>query len=157
MVLNHQIGVRFPVPLPAFAFGVFAAVFLGLGTTPHAHHAISSVYDSGHKVTLDGVVAQFQLVNPHPFLVIDVIDARDARGGTGEAQSWRLEMDNLWELAAIGVTASTLRPGDRVRVSGSLARAHGQRLYLLRLDRPVDGFWYEQVGQSPRIGTSSRR
>ena len=158
MVLNHQIGVRFPVPLPTFAFGRYLPPSSSAWRiTPQAHHSISSVYDSSRRVTLDGVVAQFQLVNPHPFLVIDVIDARDARGGTGEAQSWRLEMDNLWELAAIGVTASTLRPGDRVRVSGSLARAHDQRLYLLRLDRPVDGFWYEQVGQSPRIGTSSRR
>jgi hypothetical protein len=121
-----------------------------------AHHSISSVYDSSRRVTLEGVVSQFQLVNPHPFLVIDVIEPRDARGDTGTTQSWRLEMDNLWELAAIGITASTLRPGDRVRVSGSLARAQAQRLYLLRLDRPADGFWYEQVGQSPKISTSGR-
>ena len=107
-------------------------------------------------MTLEGVVSQFQLVNPHPFLVIDVIEPKDARGDTGTTQSWRLEMDNLWELAAIGITASTLRPGDRVRVSGSLARAQDQRLYLLRLDRPADGFWYEQVGQSPKISRSGR-
>jgi hypothetical protein len=124
------------------------------GLTLQAHHSISGVYDSSRRVTLDGVVAQFQLVNPHPFLVIEVIDPR---GDTSKAQSWRLEMDNLWELAAIGITASTLRPGDRVRVSGSLARAQDQRLYLLRLDRPVDGFWYEQVGQSPRIGGAPSR
>ena len=104
-------------------------------------------------MTLDGVVEQFQLVNPHPFLVIGVTDAR----GDARPQTWRLEMDNLWELAAIGITASTLRPGDRVRVSGSLARAQDQRLYLLRLDRPADGFWYEQVGQSPRIGGAPAR
>jgi hypothetical protein len=169
MVLNHQIGVRFPVPLPRFplpgvlalrhiaaikqrfvkgALAMVAAIAIS-GLTLQAHHSISGVYDSSRRVTLDGVVAQFQLVNPHPFLVIDVID-------TARTQSWRLEMDNLWELAAIGITASTLRPGDRVRVSGSLARTQDQRLYLLRLDRPADGFWYEQVGQSPRIGTSGR-
>jgi hypothetical protein len=133
-----------------------AALAIG-GLTLQAHHSISGVYDSSRRVTLDGVVAQFQLVNPHPFLVIDVVDPGDPRGDTGTAQSWRLEMDNLWELAAIGITASTLRPGDRVRVSGSLARAQDQRLYLLRLDRPADGFWYEQVGQSPRIGGASSR
>ena len=152
MVLNHQIGVRFPVPLPTLAIAATAAIIIACGGLKlHAHHAISSVYDSSRQVTLDGVVAQFQLVNPHPFLVIDVT------GDTGKPQSWRLEMDNLWELAAIGVTATTLRPGDRVRVSGSLSRAQDQRMYLLRLDRPVDGFWYEQVGQSPRISTPGRR
>jgi hypothetical protein len=153
MVLNHQIGVRFPVPLPIFALVVVALAISGLAL--QAHHSISSIYDSSRRVTLEGVVAQFQLVNPHPFLVIDV-EPRDAGGDTGTTQSWRLEMDNLWELAAIGITASTLRPGDRVRVSGSLARAQAQRLYLLRLDRPADGFWYEQVGQSPKISRSGR-
>ena len=135
---------------PTFALVAAAVVISGLEL--QAHHSISSVYDSTRRVTLDGVVDQFQLVNPHPFLLIDV-----ARGDSGKAQSWRLEMDNLWELAAIGITAGTLRPGDRVRVSGSLARAQDQRLYLLRLDRPADGFWYEQVGQSPRIGGASSR
>jgi hypothetical protein len=121
-----------------------AAIAIG-GMAPHAHHSISSVYDSSRQVTIEGIVAQFQLVNPHPFLVIDVKD------GTGTPQPWRLEMDNRSELAAIGVTTNTFKPGDRVVATGSLARTQGQRLYLLRLDRPVDGFWYEQIGQSPRI------
>jgi uncharacterized protein DUF6152 len=113
--------------------------------TAHGHHSISSVYDSARQATLDGIVAQFQLINPHPFLLIDVAD----RAGT--AQRWRLEMDNRSELVAIGVTAGSLQPGDRVVVKGSLARTQPQALYLLRLDRPADGFWYEQVGNSPRI------
>lgn len=123
-----------------------AAIAIG-GVAPHAHHSISSVYDSSRQVTIEGIVAQFQLVNPHPFLLIDVKD------GTGRAQRWRLEMDNRSELAAIGVTPTTFKPGDRIVVTGSLARTQGERLYLLRLDRPVDGFWYEQIGQSPRIRT----
>jgi hypothetical protein len=129
---------------------VVAAALAVNGIAVHAHHAISSVYDSGRRVTVDGIVAEFQLINPHPFLIIDVKDA------AGTAQQWRLEMDNRSELAAIGVTANTFRPGDRVVVSGSLARAQPQRLYLLRLDRPADGFWYEQVGQSPRIRPALR-
>ena len=126
---------------------LFAAAIAIGGTAPHAHHSISSVYDSSRQVTIEGIVAQFQLVNPHPFLFIDVKD------GTGEAQRWQLEMDNRSELASIGVTASTFKPGDRVVVTGSLARTSGQKLYLLRLDRPADGFWYEQVGPSPKIRT----
>jgi hypothetical protein len=122
-----------------------AALAIG-GTSLHAHHSISSLYDSSRQVNLEGIVAEFQLVNPHPFLFIDVADA------TGRSQRWRLEMDNRSELAAIGVTASTFKPGDRVMVRGSLARTQGERLYLVRLDRPADGFWYEQIGQSPKIG-----
>ena len=125
---------------------VAAAIALG-GTATHAHHSISSLYDSSRHVTIEGIVVEFQLVNPHPFLFIDV------KGRTGEAQRWQLEMDNRRELVSIGVTASTFKPGDLVVVNGSLARRSVQKLYLLRLDRPADGFWYEQVGPSPRIRT----
>jgi hypothetical protein len=128
---------------------VAAAIAVG-GTASDAHHSISSVYDSSRPVTIEGIVAQFQFVNPHPFLLIDVKDR------TGEAQRWQLEMDNRSELASIGVTASTFKPGDFVVVTGSLARTSGQRLYLLRLDRRGDGLWYEQIGSSPRIRTPAR-
>src|SRR5262245_14813898 len=124
---------------------LLAAAVAADSVAAHAHHSIASVYDSNRRATVEGIVAQFQLVNPHPFLLIDVKDA------AGQEQRWRLEMDNRWELAAIGVTARTFKPGDRVVVSGSPARTQPQSLYVLRLDRPLDGFWYEQVGQSPRI------
>ena len=124
---------------------LFATAIAIGGVSTRAHHSISSVYDSGRQATIEGIVAQFQLINPHPFLFIDVTDR------AGKAERWRLEMDNRSELVAIGVTANTLKPGDRVVVKGSLARTQPQALYLLRLDRPADGFWYEQVGSSPRI------
>jgi Family of unknown function (DUF6152) len=127
-----------------------AAAIALMGVAAHAHHSIASIYDSSRPVTVEGVVARFQFVHPHPLLLIDVKD------GAGRAQPWRLEMDNLNELVEIGVTAGTLKPGDRVVVSGSLSRKQPQSLYLRRLDRPADGFWYEQIGQSPRIGSSSQ-
>jgi hypothetical protein len=120
-------------------------VYLLLGIATHAHHSISGVYNDSQRTTIEGVVTQFRFVNPHPFVMTIVKDAH------GMAQEWRLEMDNRHELAAIGVTATTFRPGDRIVVTGSLSRTQGQSLYLLRLDRPADGFWYEQIGQSPRI------
>jgi len=127
-----------------------AAAIAVMGAAAHAHHSIASIYDATRPVTVEGLVARFQFVHPHPFLLIDVSD------GAGRAQPWRLEMDNLNELAEIGVTADTLRPGDRVVVSGSLSRTQPQSLYLRRLDRPADGFWYEQIGRSPSIGGAAR-
>jgi Family of unknown function (DUF6152) len=122
-----------------------AAAVATNGMAIDAHHSIATIYDSSRQVTIEGIVAKFHLVNPHPFLLVDVDD--DA----GVAQQWRLEMDNRHELAAIGVTPATFRRGDRVVVTGSLARAHPHGLYVLRLDRPLDGLRYEQIGQSPRI------
>ena len=56
-----------------------AALAVG-GMAPQAHHSISSVYDSSRRVTVEGIVTQFQLINPHAFLFIDV------RDGAGNAQ-----------------------------------------------------------------------
>src|SRR2546426_6908350 len=34
-------------------------------TAIHAHHSIAGVYDSNRQITVEGIVAQFQFVNPH--------------------------------------------------------------------------------------------
>jgi exonuclease VII large subunit len=125
--------------------GSIVAAVVAAAVAVQAHHSISSVYDGSRRVTIEGTVSEFQLINPHPFLFLDVTDAK------GQAQQWRLEMDNRFELVAIGVTASTFKPGDKVVVTGSLARSQPHGMYVWRLDRPSDGFWYEQVGSSPRI------
>lgn len=114
-----------------------------------AHHAISAIYDSSKRVTVEGAVREFQFVNPHPFLIINVRE-----GGT--TLEWRLEMDNRYELIDEGMKADTLKPGDRVVASGSLSRTNPQGMYLMRLDRPSDGFRYEQIGASPRVRLGSR-
>src|SRR3954465_8349021 len=85
-----------------------AAAFSACGTTAVAHHSLAE-YDSSRRIKVDGLVSQFQFVNPHPFLVLDVRDA------SGAVQQWRLEMDNRWELTEAGITKDTLKFGDRHR------------------------------------------
>ena len=121
--------------------GVAAAMTLA-GAVPQAHHSIAGVYDSAREATVDGVVTEFRFAHPHPW-----IDVRESRSG----QAWRLEMDNRRELEAIGFASDTLKPGDRVVVIGSLARRQANRMYIRRLDRPADGFGYEQVRNRPRL------
>ncbi len=111
----------------------------------HAHHSISGVYESNRKVSVEGIVAEFHFVNPHPFVTLTV------RHANGSTEQWQLEMDNRFELAQIGMTGETLKIGDRIIVTGNPARTQSQRLYILSLDRPKDGFGYEQVDNSPRI------
>jgi hypothetical protein len=126
-------------------FALGATLFF---TPAYAHHSIAGVYDSSRQVTVDGVVSEFHFVNPHPFLIVDV---KTDQG----RQQWSLEMDNRSELIDIGMTDQTLKRGDRVIVSGSPIRPpRTQGLYIRKLDRPVDGFQYEQVGSSPRIKVS---
>lgn len=119
------------------------ALGIALGGAGEAHHSIAAVYDSSKQVTVEGHVTEFRFVNPHPLLFIEAVD--------GAAATWQLEMDNRFELAQIGVTAETFKPGDRVVVTGSRGRDQAQRVYVRRLDRPADGFAYEQIGSRPRI------
>jgi hypothetical protein len=110
-----------------------------------AHHSISGVYDMDKRLTVEGVVTEFRFINPHPFVLMEVTPA------AGAAQSWQLELDNRSELVQIGMNSQTLKQGDRVIVTGSPGRAQAQSLYVSRLDRPADGFRYEQIGSTPRI------
>jgi len=109
-----------------------------------AHHSIAGMYDEGHPVTVDGVVAEFHFVNPHPFVLLQ---AKNERGGD---LTWKLELDNRYELVEVGMTATTLKPGDKLTVSGSPAWKQPNALYVRRLQR-ADGFRYEQVGFSPKV------
>jgi hypothetical protein len=116
------------------------------GAGADAHHSLHGVYDTGREVTVEGVIAAFHFVNPHPYLLVD------ARDRQGRAQQWRMEMDNRRELVDVGMSEQTLNPGDRVTATGSPGRSTQiTSLYIRRLDRPADGFRYEQLGYSPRI------
>jgi hypothetical protein len=126
--------------LPSLTAGV-----LVLGATIDAHHAISAIYDNSKPMTVRGTVTEFQFINPHPFVMMEVVDER------GRAQTWQLEMDNRFELVAIGMTADSIKRGDHVVVTGGPARSRSNGLYVLRLDRESDGLRYEQIGASPRI------
>lgn len=128
---------------------LLAPVALALvAATADAHHSIAGMYDQSRRVTLDGVIAQYQFVNPHPFVVVDV------RATNGTTQSWKAELDNRWELQNVGMTPTTFNVGDRVVVSGSPGRDRTPLLYVWRLERPADGFLYEQIGTSPRVSRS---
>ena len=117
--------------------------------TAEAHHSIAAVYDGTRQQRLEGVVSEFQFVNPHPFVIVTV-------GADDAVESWRLEMDNRFELQGIGMTSETLKPGDRVVVTGSMGRTEPRTLYIRQLDRPADGFRYEQVGSRPHVSMPGR-
>ena len=110
------------------------------------HHSLAGVYDGSKQVTVEGVVARFYFVNPHPYLTVTVKDAN------GKSADWRFEMDNRFELEAIGMTSASFSKGDRITASGSRGHRDANSLYIRRLDRASDGFWYEQVGSTPSVG-----
>ena len=121
-----------------------AAALAVAGAAVEGHHSIAGTYDGAREARVDGVITEFRFINPHPF-----IEITDSRSG----QAWQLELDNRREFEAIGFAADSLKPGDRIVVAGSPARREANRMYVRRLERPADGFGFEQVRNRPRLRT----
>lgn len=121
---------------PCVALGLLTSMLVAPSS---AHHSLSN-YEYDRRVTLEGQVTEFRFINPHPVLMVEV-----------DGRTWTLEMDNRFELVAIGITDTTFRSGERVTVSGSPARDGGATMYLRRLERLADGLLYEQRGSNPSL------
>ena len=119
------------------------------GNSLAAHHSVPAMYDTRREISIVGAIVEFGFVNPHPFLIVDV----RASGGT---ERWTLELDNRSELTEAGFTPATLRPGDQVSIAGSPAWREARHMYIMRLDRPADGFGYEQINNRPVIRTRAK-
>jgi len=122
------------------------AIVASASAAAYGHHSIAGVYDTRREIAVEGVVTDFQFVSPHPFLFADV--TRE-----GVTERWRFDMDDRNEMRDIGMSAETLRAGDRIAVGGNPARQEPRRLYIRRLERPSDGYAWEVVRSSPRLRT----
>lgn len=88
-----------------------------LAVTPLlAHHSFSAEYDSKKPVTLKGTVTKIDWMNPHVYFFIDVED--DA----GKVVNWGFEMGPPNLLKNSGWTKNTMKVGDVIIVSGTLAK-----------------------------------
>jgi hypothetical protein len=84
--------------------------------TVTAHHAITTHFDPKKPIELDGVVTEMRVVNPHSYLYFDVT------GTDGNIEKWRCEMYSGTGLRRRGWTSETVKSGQGVHVSGTLAR-----------------------------------
>ena len=77
-----------------------------------AHHAFTAEYDEKRRVTVSGVVTDFEWTNPHAWLYIDGKDEG------GKAIRWSFEMGSPGGLIRRGWRRTELKKGDRVTVEG---------------------------------------
>ena len=106
-----------------------------------AHHSFSATYDSEKSVEIEGLVKEFAWRNPHSFMRLDVT------GEDGTTKTWALEWGSTNDLTQAKITRTTLRPGDRIVVTGQAPRdPTSLRLLISRVNRPSDGFsWRGRV------------
>ena len=97
-----------------------------------AHHSFAAEYDAAKPVTLTGTVTKVEWMNPHARFYIDVKD--DA----GKVTNWEFELGSPNGLMRAGWTRNSLKQGDSVTVSGSLAK-DGSNLANARQVTLADG------------------
>ena len=110
-----------------------------------AHHSFAATYLEGKQLSIEGELLQFVYRNPHALLQIMALDSNR------QMQRWTVEWEARAQLDQAGVTSMTLRPGDRVVITGNPGRnATDHWLRAQKIVRPKDGWKWAVNGASMR-------
>jgi len=97
-----------------------AAISLSIviGGAVQAHHS-GAMFDRSKVVTVQGALIEYVYTNPHPWLRLMV-------RSDGKDLEWDAEAPSVQTMSRVGLTRSTLKPGDRLTL----------RLHPLKDGRP---------------------
>jgi len=81
-----------------------------------SHHSFSAEFDVGRPVSVTGTVTELEWTNPHAWIHLDVTDDQ------GNSQAWSVELLGINALIRSGISPKTVKPGDKLTVTGFGAR-----------------------------------
>jgi len=76
-----------------------------------AHHS-PAAFEASKSITLTGTVKEFRWQNPHTWIEVNVPNEK------GEQVLWAFELTSPTYLVRAGWKSNTLKPGDKVTISG---------------------------------------
>jgi hypothetical protein len=123
-----------------------AAILSGLslaGSVPLlAHHSFAATYFEEQTQTIEGDLVQFVFRNPHSYVHLEASDDK------GEMQRWAVEWASGMQLSNQGLSATALKAGDHVIVTGAPGRnPDDHRMRMRSITRPKDGFTWKGTFQ----------
>ena len=92
----------------------------------HAHHSFAAHYDVDQEVTVRGVVTDYQFINPHVLVFMDV------ENEDGELEAWIAETNSpsLFRRRGGALTQDSLKPGDVITLAGHPSRVNDNDLHI---------------------------
>jgi len=118
-----------------------ALLFIVIAIPVGAHHSFLSIYDQDSVSTIEGVVTEVWFENPHSRVYIEVTNA------DGFRTVWESETYPRNILVRRGWNHDALKVGDEVVLTGRKAKNGSNRMQMLTLVRPSDG--WEGIGFAP--------
>ena len=112
--------------------GLAAFVLAAWAAPIAAHHSFDAMYEREKSMVMKGAVTKVEWTNPHARFYVDVKDER------GRVTNWNMELGSPNGLRRAGWTRNSLKVGDVVSVTVSLAR-DGSRLANAREVVLADG------------------
>ena len=110
-------------------------VLAGAAAPATAHHSFPATYHIDKMQTVEGEVVQFLFRNPHSFVHVMAPDK------SGKMQRWAVEWGGGAALARERITSTTLKPGDKVKITGNPGRNDADhRIRMQKIERPKDGW-----------------
>ena len=97
-----------------------------ISAAAYAHHSFAGTYIEGKLVKLEGDVVEFNIRNPHSFIVIEVTEK------DGKKVKWGGEWGGVTQLSQGGVTRFTLEVGDHLIMEGAPPRDSLDKKILVR-------------------------
>jgi ABC-type glycerol-3-phosphate transport system substrate-binding protein len=89
---------------------IFVAAALALFAAGAAAHHSAAQFDFAQRVTIEGVVKEFNVTNPHTWATVEITDEKR---GTREAQ---YEGHSASHFYRAGYTRDMVKPGDKVAI-----------------------------------------
>jgi diphthamide biosynthesis methyltransferase len=94
-----------------------------------AHHG-TAAYETTQETTVKGTVTDFEFINPHTLIFLDVKNDR------GDVEHWQVDAQSPNQLTRDGWTKNLLKPGDQIAVIGFRAKNHSNILRFLKVVLP---------------------